>query len=49
MVECSNVERWTERWVDGWITVCGLCQLIALETNRYALQMGVSGWHDVTG
>lgn len=28
--------------------MCGLCQLIALETNRYALQMGVSGWHDVT-
>ena len=26
-----------------------LCQLIAVETNRYALQRGVSGWCDVTG
>ena len=26
-----------------------LCQLIAVETNRHALQRGVSGWCDVTG
>ena len=26
-----------------------LCHLIAVETNRYALQRGVSGWCDVTG
>ena len=26
-----------------------LCQLIAVETNRYALLRGVSGWCDVTG